>query len=347
MNRVAWYLPLLTLGLVSSCVNAQPAGNSVRVMTYNIQWFSEDANPDRLSSLNAIFKQTRPDVVAFQEVQSKRAMEQIFKPGEWTLGMEDDAKENQEVGIAVRAPYKLIKFEMLFPGAALDFAFPGGRNVLRAEIENGAGKSFVCYVVHMKSRRGSDKTPRGYSGRGETDIQREQACGILAGYLATRTDEKSIVLGDFNDTPDDRSLNILESGNLLAKGGKSQWSEPLMVNLSEPLYRDDYVTIDLARKFLGEPLPPRVPGAMQANEELRGKPHRFPDDMKVTQTMFDQIVVRPSLAAKASKVQIFSGVEALRGSGGRTQVTDTGVNYTEKGSMASDHLPVYVDITLD
>lgn len=347
LMRRSSLLPLLALALSSSCTNAQATQNKVRVMTYNIQWFSEDANPDRISNLTAVMKQIKPDVVAFQEVQSKRAVEQVFRPGEWTIGMEDDPKENQEPGVAVRAPFKLIKSEMIFPGVALDFAFPGGRNVLRAEVQSPQGQLIVLYVVHMKSRRGSDKTPRGFSGRLETDPQREQGCGILAGYLAARPDENSIVLGDFNDSPDDRSVNILESGNLLAKGGPSQWTNPLMSNLSEPLYRDDYVTIDLARKFLGEPIPPRVPGACQSNEETRGKPHRFPDDVKVSQTMFDQILVRPSLAAKViGKVQIFSGVEALRGSGGRTSVTDTGVNYTEKGSQASDHLPVYVDLGL-
>lgn len=317
-------------------------------MTYNIQWFAEDDNPQRLSNLRTILQDIRPDLVAVQEVQSRKALEQIFPPSQWTIGMLDDPREFQEVGIAVRRGLTLVSSEMVFPSPNLDYAFPGRRDVLRAVVRTQDNKTAVFYVLHQKSRRGSSLTPRGMSGRNETDAQREMAAGLLAAYLAAQKDENSIVLGDMNDTPDDRSMNILESGNLLAQGGPVEAANPLMVNLTEPLYREDWVTIDLSRRFLGEPITAQVPGAMKSNEDLRGKAHRFPDDVPVTQSLFDQILVSPKLRAGAGRVSIFSAPVALRGRNGRTTRDDaTGtVNYIEKGDRASDHLPVYVDLKL-
>lgn len=342
-------LSLALMGLTASCVTAQPTSNSVRVMTYNIYWLGAEQNPERIANINAIFRQTRPDIVGFQETASRAAAAQVFPSGEWTVGMLDDPREHQELGIAVRKPHRLVKHEMLFPGPAVDFAFPGARDVLRAEIETAAGKKLVVYVVHSKSRRGSEATPRGFSGRKETDVQRELAAGMLAGWLAGWPKENSVVLGDFNDTPDDRSLNILESGNILAQGGQAGSSNALLTNLTEPLYREDWVSLDLDRRFVGEPIEARVPGAMASNEEWRGKEHRFPDDLKVSQTLFDQILIRTNSGLKpVGRAQIFSGAEALRGSDTRVRVDSTTrvPTFTEKGSKASDHLPVFVDLEI-
>ena len=45
-----------------------------------------------------------------------------------------------------------------------------------------------------------------------------------------------ILLGDFNDAPDDRSLNILETGDPNATAGPEEIAGPFLVNLMEPLY---------------------------------------------------------------------------------------------------------------
>lgn len=343
MNARSFVLPGLLgfAGLLAcgSTVNAQTQADKVRVMSYNIQWFSEDANPERLENLRTILRETKPDVVAFQEVQSRKAMLQLFPASEWTLAIGDDPKSAQEVGVAVRKPFKLTRSALVFTAPELDYAFPNDRDVMRAEIESASGQKFVVYSTHHKSRRG---------GRMQTDGQREAATRLLAAYLAAKPEERAIVMGDFNDAPDDRSVNILETGDLRATGGAFKVDKPLMVNLTEPLYRKDYVTIDLARKWLGEPLDPIVEGAFAENERLRGKEYRFPQDVKVTQTMFDQILVSANLAdfVVPGSTKIYSGNAALRGTTGRTSRDDsTGiVTYTVKGSQASDHLPVYADI---
>lgn len=333
-------MPLCVLGLCMACGAGQAQGQegTVRVMTYNIQWFSEDADPGRIANIKSILNQTKPDVVAVQEIQSRAALRQVFDD-QWEIAVIDDRKEHQEVGIAVRKPFKIVSSGMVFETQALDFAFPGRRDVMRAVVESPTGQTFAVYSLHMKSRRG---------GRIETDAQREMGTGLLAAYLMAQKDEKAIVLGDMNDAPDDRSANILETGDLRAAAGKTNLDKPLMVNLTDALYRADHVSHGLDRKWLGDPINSVVEGAYAENERLRGINYSFPDDVNVTQILFDQIFVSANLAASVKGgASIFTGEAALRGSRGRTSVGDDGtVTYTEKGSQASDHLPVYADIIL-
>lgn len=319
---------------------AQSTSNgTVRVMNYNIQWFSENADPGRIANIKSILDQVKPQIVAVQEIESRAALRQIFDD-QWEIAMVDDRKEAQEVGIAVRKPFKLVSSGLIFDTPSLDFAFPGRRDVMRAVIEAPNGKQFSVYSLHMKSRRG---------GRIETDPQREMAASLLAAYLITQKDEKAVVMGDLNDSPDDRSVNILETGDLRAKGGKAESANPLLVNLMDELYRTDHVSIGLDRRWLGDPIEPVVEGAYAENERLRGTVHTFPQDVKVTQILFDQILVSANLAPNVQgKATIFSGEAALRGNRGRTNVGEDGtVTYTEKGSQASDHLPVYADIRIN
>ena len=179
----------------------------------------------------------------------------------------------------------------------------------------------------------------------KTDPQRQMAMGMLATWIVNHPAEQHVVLGDLNDGPDDVSVNILETGDLRAKGGRIPTPNPLMVNVMEPLYDKDAVTIGLANRFKGQALEPYVKGAKNENERWRGKEYRFPDDVLVEETMFDQILISPSLATRAGPPMIYSGADALMGEGGRTSKDANGrAVYQTKSTRASDHLPVYVDI---
>lgn len=340
--RVRPAVMLLALGALCACGPGQRAEaqeGKIRVMTYNIQWFSPHSDPGRIANLKDILNQIRPNIVAVQEVEGVTALRQVFGD-EWSLACQDNPKEFQEPAIAVRKPLKIVESGMVFTAPTLDYAFPEGRDVMRAVIQLPSGQNITVYSAHLKSRRG---------GRMETDAQRMMAAGMIASYIAAKPEEKAIVMGDFNDSPDDASSNILETGNLLAPGGTYKVEKPLMINLTEPLYRKDYVTIDLSRKWFGEPIPPVVAGAYEDNERLRGRHYDFPNDVKVTQTMFDNILITPNLAPMfTDKIEIFSGNAALRGSNGRVTKKDDGsVTYDQEGTRASDHLPVFADFNLN
>jgi endonuclease/exonuclease/phosphatase family metal-dependent hydrolase len=307
-----------------------------RVMTYNVEWFSEDADAGRVANLRAVLAETAPDVVGLQEIQSRKALAQIFPSGEWQIGIADDPNEAQELAIAVRKPHVLVGTELLFRAPALDPAFPNGRDVLRAVVQTPEGAQLVVYVVHMKSRSG---------GRSATDWQRETAAGLLASYIAGRRDEpNAIVVGDFNDAPDDRSVNILETGDLLAAAGPAK--PRLLHNLTEGLADRDFVTYGVNDLYEeGKTLKAVAKGAQQENARLRGKDYRYPDDVRVKQTFMDQLLATPALAKSwTGRVVVYSGAAAVRGEGGRTQVANGVPDYSKKGTLASDHLPVYADL---
>lgn len=333
MNRVlAGILILATLFTAGSCQPTSQAGTA-RVVTYNLEWFSEDANPERIKNLKSVIKNVNPDILAVQEVQSRASLQQLFS-AEWDIAIKDDPQEDQEVGLVVKKPYKIEDYDTIFKSPTLDEAFPGGRDVLRAIVVAPDGTKLVCYVVHMKSRRG---------GRNTTDRQREMAAGMLASYIKGQKDENSIVLGDFNDTPDDTSVNILETGNIKAKGGRYPVADPLLVNLTEKLYDEDGITHGLSEIFDGTVRSAIVAGSKEENEKWRGKDYDFRNDTKIHQTLLDQILVSPSLAKKTAPAQVYVGLDALQGEDGRTTKRDDGTtNYIEKGTRASDHLPLYV-----
>lgn len=330
----------LALGIAVACrptaPNAQePAGASLRVATYNLEWFSEDANPERIANLKSVVGAVDAHIWGLQEVQSQKAAQQVWGDG-WQIAMLDDPDEHQELALAVRKPYTLGEFKTVFPDPSQDPAFPGKRDVLRGVVTGPDGFAATVYVVHLKSRRG---------GRVQTDIQRREALGLLAAHIVGRSEPNVIVMGDMNDAPDDQSVNVLETGNLLVEGGRND-APRFMYNLAEELYDKDMVSYGLERLFEGKELAPIVAGAKEDNERLRGRDYQFPQDVKVTQILFDQILVSPSLNGKWTRSSVYSGVDALRGEGGRTTVTDSGVVYEQKGSQASDHLPVVAEFSV-
>ena len=54
-----------------------------------------------------------------------------------------------------------------------------------------------------------------------------------------------VLVGDFNDNPDDQSLNILETGNAGAAGGEENIPGTFMINLTEPLLALGHVSYGL------------------------------------------------------------------------------------------------------
>lgn len=340
--RRLWLLTLLLL-LSAACARVpqtvpQPTVGTVRSAFYNIEWFSEDANPTRIRNIKSVLDNIKPNVVGLCEVQSRRALSQIFD-GSWEIGMGDFPEAYQELAIAVRRPYKLESFEFIFKDPTLDYAWPRtGRDCLKAVVLTPEGQRVTFYVVHMKSRGG---------GRLPTDDQRVMAAGLLASYIRGQKDKNYVVMGDMNDAPNDRSVNVLVSGNLFAEGGA--YAQPkLLHNLMNPLHDQDYVTYGMEELHIDEPIKAIVAGAKEDNDRLRGKEYRFPDDVKVPQILFDQILVSPEIFARGVPVvRIYDGEDAMRGLGGRIQIVNDVVNYLEKGTLASDHLPVFADIRLN
>lgn len=330
-------------GVVSQASGWEKASGKTRVMTYNLEWFNQGASEERLANIRSVLQNTAPDIVGLQEIEGKAALLKVFPASEWELALLDDPQEFQEVALAVRKPYKIEGWEMVFPGQELDYAFPGKRDLLKVTVRTPNGKKLVVYVNHKKSRSG---------GRMQTDNQREMAAALISAYIAHAGDANVVYLADANDSPWDRSTNILESGNVLAKAGANN-DYSVLFNPTDALYAEDWTTIGVHSLYFGEAgVSAKVPGAREDNERLRGIDYRYPADVKVLQTFFDQVLVSPTLAAMGVTARVYDGEDALRGLRGRVRVnTDQQsgrrtVEYTEQGTIASDHVPVFADIQI-
>lgn len=317
-----------------------PTKKGLRIATYNVYWLAEEIHDERKANLQSVIKNLDADVIGLQEVESRRALQSIFSD-EWELGIIDDEEELQEVAIAVKKPLRIKSIEMLFTHEKFDYAFPNKRDLLKAVVGTPNGIEVICYVVHLKSRRG---------GRSDTDDQRALAASLIAAYAQVHSDhDLVVVMGDFNDTPDDRSLNILETGNLLAEGRIEDEEDIYFVNLCEPLWANDYVTFGLHTRARGESFYPKVSGARKENDKWRGKVYRYPDDLSVIEIMFDQILVNQQMnKLLVGKPFIYVGKDALNGSESVLADELSGkTKFKYPGTLASDHLPVAADFRIN
>lgn len=318
-----------------ACAQIPEGSAELRVATYNIEWLSDQERPERIEKLERIIRDLNADVIGFQEIQNRRALEQ-FLPAAYDIWTDDNDREFQQLAIAVRRPYRIVSAQQIFTSPALDFAFPGHRDVLEATIEAPTGEQFNVYVLHLKSRRG---------GRANTDPQRMMAMGLLASYLQFHEQQNFIVMGDFNDAPDDPAPNILKSGVLAKRFGDVE--SALGFNLLDDLYKQDYTSYGLNYLYRGQRISAVVPGAHAENVKWRDQNPDFPGDFDLTQILFDHIVVsRSFFEAGPHKVGIYAEPIAMDGRGGRIQFRGNVVDYVERGDQASDHLPVWADLRL-
>lgn len=329
-------LPATLAALAAWLAPARPASadTDVRIASYNIKFLDADklaSEGDRRDKLRQVIDQLQADVIALQEIDDRRALEQIFDPADWWLIIDDTSGDDQDVALAVRRNLTPVGFEtdqdaenddFLFPTPQDNSLFPNRRDVLHVEVAiPGEGVSVHVLVIHAKAR---------FGGRAATDDRREDAARALLSALESDFDDRLyVVLGDFNDSPDDRSLNILETGDPNALPGPEEIEGPFLLNLAEPLWATDHVshgrksnelTPDGARVNLVDP------GARDRNNDARGS------DDNTGDILFDQILIPPSLLDRynAGSFAIFDLAVAVLG------------NNTTR---ASDHLPVYADFT--
>ena len=325
------HLTSLILLLFFAC-GPQPA--EIKIATYNIYWLDDGISDARQKRLQTVINKLDADIIGFQEIQSKSALERIL-PDDYTIGMRDDPEELQELAIAVRDPYEITDLKMVFPEKVNDHAFPRKRDLLQAYVE-GHGRRLIVLVHHAKSRSG---------GRDKTDARREDSAAMIASYLTSRVKYDHIVLlGDFNDNPDDRSLNILEYGDPDAPGGIDEASDTFLFNTSEALLDSNHCSYGynyLHDKIESDTFDPMVSGARAENNKWRDKPHNFMRDVKVKAILFDQILVSQNLKHHVHSSGIFTHAEAVRGTRSRIRFSGDEINYTTRGDFASDHVPVW------
>jgi endonuclease/exonuclease/phosphatase family metal-dependent hydrolase len=309
---------------------------AVRVATYNIKFLNADTvvnQGNRLVSLREVIRELGADVIGLQEIMDRRALELLFPPADWDIVIDDEVGESQDVAVVVRRPLKVVSpadldaddEDFAFPDPNDYHCFPRRRDLLKVQVQVPGGDTFWVLVQHSKSRRG---------GRASTDPRRECASKKIVQLIDRELDEEIFFLvGDFNDTPDDRSLNILETGDPDAWPGPEESRGAFLWNLTEVLYAAGNVSHGRSWNDV-IPGSNRIdtidPDARDRNNRSRGEDYNTGDQM------FDQILIPPRMASfyVPGSVKVFNNAVAVR-----SEASDW-------DHMPSDHLPVYADFLL-
>jgi exonuclease III len=308
------------------------AEDTVRVASYNIFFLTDEISDERAERVRQVIAELDADVIGLQEIKDRSALELIFDPNEWLLVIDDESGDDQDVALAVRKPLELPDGpadldaddeHFLFAGSQHNVPYPNRRDALCIKVKTPGGATCSVVVHHWKSRKG---------GRAATDERREEAAHLMALKMGELFDgENVIVLGDFNDNYDDRSLNILETGDPDMVGGPESIDGPLMINLMEPLGAKNCVTHGVLPTPLTDDGRLNIvkPNSRNRNNEMRGQ------DGHSGAILFDQILIPMHMAGSHvdNSTTIFDGPVAREGE-----------NPAE--GAASDHLPVYADFVL-
>lgn len=321
-------------------ISLSGAARELKVATYNIYFLDEGITPARKQRLQHVLAELDADVIGFQEINTRAGLRNIL-PANYEIAMADDPEEVQELALAVRPPLKIISFHSVFPDTTYDHAFPRRRDLLQVNVE-GHGQKFVFLVHHAKSRRG---------GRNETAGRREAASKLMVDYIKSKLKKRNVILlGDFNDNPDDRSLNILEYGSENVQGGIDERDDTFLFNATERLLEKDYCSYGynylLDSTALLDTFDLAVAGARAENNKWRDRPHDFMNDVKIKTILFDQILVSMNLKPKVTAVGVYNRTVAITGRPSRIEFINGKLHYTERRDLASDHVPVWAILKL-
>ena len=307
---------------------------TIKVATYNIYWLDDEISSARRDRLQQVIRELDADIIAFQEIQSRSALVNIL-PDHYEIGILDDEEELQELAIAVRHPLAIASLKMIFPEKRHEKGFPRKRDLLEAQVE-GFGQLFTVLVHHAKSRSG---------GRVKTDERRVTASTMIMQFLTSRVSQDLIILmGDFNDNPDDQSVNVLEYGVTHVENGIDKKPDTFLYNVTESLLENNYCSYGY--NYLYSDLKeltfnPVVEGSREENNKWRGHEHDFMKDVKVKAILFDQILVSQNLKDHVVDCGVFTGASAVVGTRSRVRFQGNDLFYTNRGNFASDHVPVW------
>ena len=269
--------------------------------------------------------------LGYRRYRNRAALERLFDPAEWHIVIDDDSRSarlDQDVAVVVRRRLELVSpseddtdaddEDFLFPSRRVSRFFPGRRDVLHVRVKvPQLAEPLSILVVHLKART---------DGRETTTPRRTGAAALLLDAIEDEFDDRPFVLlGDFNDNPDDACMNILETGDPNAVASKESVPGRLLLNVTEPLVAQDVVSHSTRSNFETEDgrVVTVVDGSRDLNFRNRDR------DFHVKKVLFDQILIPV----------------AMRGS----YVADSAAVFAPPSTMkrASDHLPVYADFSFD
>jgi endonuclease/exonuclease/phosphatase family metal-dependent hydrolase len=146
-----------------------------------------------------------PDIIGVCEVEHQSLLDSMTRNYLHDINYKTAYAESPDArGIDNGLIYNAVKFSFLSVSADT-VNLPDGeqtRLILNVNLKSGTGDTLIIFVNHWPSRR---------TGRNESEEKRIRAAEILKNridlYLNKISDPKIILLGDFNDEPDNNSIS--------------------------------------------------------------------------------------------------------------------------------------------
>ncbi|MFQ5824908.1 MAG: hypothetical protein ACE5JB_12695, partial [bacterium] len=86
---------------------------------------------------------------------------------------------------------------------------------------------------------------------------------------------------------------------------------------------------------------PIVKGSREENNKWRGKKYNYYKDVKIKAILFDQILVSMNLKKYVMDFGVLNHAVAIHGEPSKIKFIDDELVYKNRGSLASDHVPVW------
>jgi predicted extracellular nuclease len=174
-----------------------------------LQW-SEGRLEQKVKNLSTVFQAMGKDhepplIIGLAEVENEDVVELLgrtIRPATYGI-VHKDSPDNRGIDVALLYDEHYFKVSnKAFYSIEFDEKNYTSRDILYAELISLKGKETLhCFVNHWPSRRG---------GWQETEVRRMQAAGTLKTQvnilLKKDPEAQIIIMGDFNDYPDNRSL---------------------------------------------------------------------------------------------------------------------------------------------
>lgn len=195
---------------------ALPAAQ-LRIATFNVENYLDapisyrDAkSPEARAKVRESILKIKPDVIAFQEMGRRSALielQQSLKKDGLDLPYIEHASgwdTNIFVGVLSRIPFKPRSYtneNFLLGGRR----FKVSRGFARVDLQTTNGFAFTLLSAHLKSKRAIPEADEAEMRLEEAKLLREKVDAILASDPSANV----VVVGDFNDTRDSRSVRAL------------------------------------------------------------------------------------------------------------------------------------------
>lgn len=186
----------------------------ITVATFNIAWLGDSKN-DRIARSESDYKKIasvihdlEADLIGLQEIENQNAIEKILKYLPGYYAMIGSSGGDQNTGIIYHSGLKILSFSEYKP-----LAIEEGRHRPGFIVSARKGNfDFILMDVHFKSTSRYDDTPeKKDSSYLIRSMQAKLTSNWADSILQYSTEKDIIILGDFNDNPNDIKNSTLDA----------------------------------------------------------------------------------------------------------------------------------------